>query len=213
MVDVETERPTPETLNALKEVLERIEALDESAYTEKSFEALKKIYQKAKTYEDGTVGNNTEVLEIIETLKKAEKDLIPVSSYNELRDLLKEIRQMNSSEYHPDDWNSLMLLADYANVLLQKGDADTSEVSFYVKSIDIMLASMRSASEEELDYEYVVNPSKSNEYIKEEILVDGDNDNTGSSVATGEAGVCVFALLLVFASAVAIKMTKKKKAR
>ena len=213
VVDVETERPTPETLNALKEVLERIEALDESAYTEKSFEALKKIYQKAKTYEDGTVGNNTEVLEIIETLKKAEKDLIPVSSYNELRDLLKEIRQMNSSEYHPDDWNSLMLLADYANVLLQKGDADTSEVSFYVKSIDIMLASMRSASEEELDYEYVVNPSKSNEYIKEEILVDGDNDNTGSSVATGEAGVCVFALLLVFASAVAIKMTKKKKAR
>ena len=209
VIDVETEKPTQDTLNALKEILHRIESLDEAAYTEKSFEALKKIYLKAKEYEDGTVGNNTAVLEVIEALKQAEKDLIPISTYNELRDQIKEILKMDSSKYHPDDWNSLMLLVDYANVLLQQGDADTADVSFYVKSLDILLSSMRTAAEEELDYVYEVNPAKSDEYVKEEIVVDG-SDKEHDLVATGVTGLSFFTLLLALSSIVVIKKTKKK---
>ena len=209
VIDVETEKPTQDTLNALKEILHRIESLDEAAYTEKSFEALKKIYLKAKEYEDGTVGNNTAVLEVIEALRQAEKDLIPISTYNELRDQIKEILKMDSSKYHPDDWNSLMLLVDYANVLLQQGDADTADVSFYVKSLDILLSSMRTAAEEELDYVYEVNPAKSDEYVKEEIVVDG-SDKEHDLVATGVTGLSFFTLLLALSSIVVIKKTKKK---
>ena len=183
--------------------------MDEAAYTEKSFEALKKIYLKAKEYEDGTVGNNTAVLEVIEALKKAEKDLIPISTYNELRDQIKEILKMDSSKYHPDDWNSLMMLVDYANVLLQQGDADTADVSFYVKSLDILLSSMRTAAEEELDYVYEVNPAKSDEYVKEEIVVDG-SDKEHDLVATGVTGLSFFTILLALSSIVVIKKTKKK---
>lgn len=68
---------------------------------------------------------------------------------------------MDPSKYHTDDWNSLMLLTEYANVLLQQGNADTADVSFYVKSIDILLSSMRMADEENLEYIYEVNPAKS----------------------------------------------------
>ena len=209
VIDVETEKPTAETLKALKEILSRIEGLNEADYTEKSFEALRKIYAEAKTYENGDKGNNTAVLEIIEKLKAAEKSLIPISSYNELRDQLKEIIKMNASDYHPDDWNSLMLLTEYANALLAEGNADTADVSFYVKSIDIMLASMRTAEEEELDYVYEINPLKSDEYIKEEIVVDGDNEN--DSASTGIQGVSVTILLLLVSSAAAIKLVRKKK--
>lgn len=42
VIDVETEKPTRETLNALREILQHIESLDEATYTEKSFEALKR---------------------------------------------------------------------------------------------------------------------------------------------------------------------------
>lgn len=76
---METEKPTRETLNALREILQHIESLDEATYTEKSFEALKRVYLNAKEYENGDVGNNTAVLEIIEELKQAEKDLIPIT--------------------------------------------------------------------------------------------------------------------------------------
>ena len=74
-----------------------------------------------------------------------------------------------------------MLLVEYANALLAEGNADTADVSFYVKSIDVMLASMRTAEEEELDYVYEINPLKSDEYIKEEIVVNGDNENDSTN--------------------------------
>ena len=210
VIDVETEKPTRETLNALREILQRIESLDEATYTEKSFEALKRVYLKAKEYENGDVGNNTAVLEIIEELKQAEKDLIPISTYNELRDQLKEILQMDPSKYHTDDWNSLMLLTEYANVLLQQGNADTADVSFYVKSIDILLSSMRMADEENLEYIYEVNPAKSDEYLKEEIVIDGyDKD----PVATGETNFVVYAILSAVLSMAAIIVIRKKSTR
>ena len=210
VIDVETEKPTQETLNALREILQRIESLDEAIYTEKSFEALKRVYLKAKEYENGDVGNNTAVLEIIEELKQAEKDLIPISTYNELRDQLKEILQMDPSKYHTDDWNSLMLLTEYANVLLQQGNADTADVSFYVKSIDILLSSMRMADEENLEYIYEVNPAKSDEYLKEEIVIDGyDKD----PVATGETNFVVYAILSAVLSLAAIIVIRKKSTR
>ena len=210
VIDVETEKPTRETLNALREILQRIESLDEAIYTEKSFEALKRVYLKAKEYENGDVGNNTAVLEIIEELKQAEKDLIPISTYNELRDQLKEILQMDPSKYHTDDWNSLMLLTEYANVLLQQGNADTADVSFYVKSIDILLSSMRMADEENLEYIYEVNPAKSDEYLKEEIVIDGyDKD----PVATGETNFVIYAILSAVLSLSAIIVIRKKSTR
>ena len=210
VIDVETEKPTRETLNALREILQRIESLDEATYTEKSFEALKRVYLKAKEYENGDVGNNTAVLEIIEELKQAEKDLIPISTYNELRDQLKEILQMDPSKYHTDDWNSLMLLTEYANVLLQQGNADTADVSFYVKSIDILLSSMRMADEENLEYIYEVNPAKSDEYLKEEIVIDGyDKD----PVATGETNFVIYAILSAVLSMAAIIVIRKKSTR
>ena len=210
VIDVETEKPTRETLNALREILQRIESLDEAIYTEKSFEALKRVYLKAKEYENGDVGNNTAVLEIIEELKQAEKDLIPISTYNELRDQLKEILQMDPSKYHADDWNSLMLLTEYANVLLQQGNADTADVSFYVKSIDILLSSMRMADEENLEYIYEVNPAKSDEYLKEEIVIDGyDKD----PVATGETNFVIYAILSAVLSLAAIIVIRKKSTR
>ena len=210
VIDVETEKPTRETLNALREILQHIESLDEATYTEKSFEALKRVYLKAKEYENGDVGNNTAVLEIIEELKQAEKDLIPISTYNELRDQLKEILQMDPSKYHTDDRNSLMLLTEYANVLLQQGNADTADVSFYVKSIDILLSSMRMADEENLEYIYEVNPAKSDEYLKEEIVIDGyDKD----PVATGETNFVIYAILSAVLSLAAIIVIRKKSTR
>ena len=149
-------------------------------------------------------------MEIIEELKQAEKDLIPISTYNELRDQLKEILQMDPSKYHTDDWNSLMLLTEYANVLLQQGNADTADVSFYVKSIDILLSSMRMADEENLEYIYEVNPAKSDEYLKEEIVIDGyDKD----PVATGETNFVIYAILSAVLSLSAIIVIRKKSTR
>ena len=72
---------------------------------------------------------------------------------------------MNEADYHPDDWNALMQLVEYANVLVAQETADPADVGFYVKSIDILLASMRMADEEELDYTYEINPIREDDYI------------------------------------------------
>lgn len=66
----------------------------------------------------GTLGNNTLVLELIAELENAEKALIPLSTYTALRERLKQVLQMNEADYHPDDWNALMQLVEYANVLV-----------------------------------------------------------------------------------------------
>ena len=79
---------------------------------------------------------------------------------------------MNEADYHPDDWNALMQLVEYANVLVAQETADPADVGFYVKSIDILLASMRMADEEELDYTYEINPIREDDYIAETVVID-----------------------------------------
>ena len=56
-----------------------------------------------------------------------------------------------------------MQLVEYANVLVAQETADPADVGFYVKSIDILLTSMRMADEEELDYTYEINPIREDE--------------------------------------------------
>ena len=207
VVDVETELPTAETLAKLKDVLKRVEALDEASYTGASYETLRQAIEKAKPYESGTLGNNTLVLELIAELENAEKALIPLSTYTALRERLKQVLQMNEADYHPDDWNSLMQLVEYANVLVAQETADPADVGFYVKSIDILLASMRMADEEELDYTYEINPIREDDYIAETVVIDAGD---GGSVNTGVTAVSTAVLLAVPVSlAVMLRLRKR----
>ena len=207
VVDVETELPTAETLAKLKDVLKRVEALDEASYTGASYETLRQAIEKAKPYESGTLGNNTLVLELIAELENAEKALIPLSTYTALRERLKQVLQMNEADYHPDDWNALMQLVEYANVLVAQETADPADVGFYVKSIDILLASMRMADEEELDYTYEINPIREDDYIAETVVIDAGD---GGSVNTGVAAVSTAVLLAVPVSlAVMLRLRKR----
>ena len=207
VVDVETELPTAETLAKLKDVLKRVEALDEASYTGASYETLRQAIEKAKPYESGTLGNNTLVLELIAELENAEKALIPLSTYTALRERLKQVLQMNEADYHPDDWNALMQLVEYANVLVAQETADPADVGFYVKSIDILLASMRMADEEELDYTYEINPIREDDYIAETVVIDAGD---GGSVNTGVAAVSTAVLLAVPVSlAVMLRLHKR----
>ena len=207
VVDVETELPTAETLAKLKDVLKRVEALDEASYTGASFETLRQAIEKAKPYESGTLGNNTLVLELIAELENAEKALIPLSTYTALRERLKQVLQMNEADYHPDDWNALMQLVEYANVLVAQETADPADVGFYVKSIDILLASMRMADEEELDYTYEINPIREDDYIAETVVIDAGD---GGSVNTGVTAVSTAVLLAVPVSlAVMLRLRKR----
>ncbi|WP_457791510.1 discoidin domain-containing protein [Anaeromassilibacillus sp. SJQ-5] len=207
VVDVETELPTAETLAKLKDVLKRVEALDEASYTGASYETLRQAIEKAKPYESGTLGNNTLVLELIAELENAEKALIPLSTYTALRERLKQVLQMNEADYHPDDWNALMQLVEYANVLVAQETADPADVGFYVKSIDILLASMRMADEEELDYTYEINPIREDDYIAETVVIDAGD---GGSVNTGVTAVSTAVLLAVPVSlAVMLRLRKR----
>lgn len=214
VVDVETEKPTEQTLKELNTILKRVGALDETQYTAKSFAALKKLYDDGLTYADGTKGNDTEVRNLIAALLQAEKELIPLSSYNDLREIRKQILRLDGSKYHPDDWNNLMLLAEYADILLEQEDADTSVVAFYVKALDIALASLRPVEEENLDYTYEINPQKADEY---DSFADntGHDSQDGNLVDTGESSfACLIAalcLLSISAGFLACHVLKKHK--
>lgn len=72
--------------------------------------------------------------------------------------------------------------------------ADPADVGLYVKSIDILLASMRMADEEELDYTYEINPIREDDYIAETVVIDAGD---GGSVNTGVAAVSTAVLLAV----------------
>ena len=88
--------------------------------------------------------------------------------------------------------------------------ADPADVGFYVKSIDILLASMRMADEEELDYTYEINPIREDDYIAETVVIDGGDGDEGGSVNTGVAAVSTAVLLAVPVSlAVMLRLRKR----
>ena len=100
-----------------------------------------------------------------------------------------------------------MQLGEYANVLVAQETADPADVGFYVKSIDILLASMRMADEEELDYTYEINPIREDDYIAETVVIDAGDGGSGN---TGVAAVSTAVLLAVPVSlAVMLRLRKR----
>lgn len=183
----------------LKAMLDKIEAFDESKYTEASWNKLLTVLTKAKAiYSDAAI-DQVSVDDVVVELEAAidalvEKDTTTIN-YDKLQYAVELIKQLHKEDYTDETWTQLMGILAQAEELLANKDAVDQE------AVDALTAQLYEAREKL-------------ERVKEDPVVPTDpttptkpkDPNTGIS-----QGSIITYLSIIAVAAVAIVLIKKRK--
>ncbi len=158
----------PVSLTGLSEALQKVNAVDESKYTEESFKAFLTAVQAAQTKQTQLIiggypnystperapayatqeivdGTTAELIAAFDLLVEVEEPSVNVT---ELENLLSKVDQYNKDDYTKESWDQLIAVVEEAQALLDKEGYTQDEIDQMVNKLEKAISSLENNESE-----------------------------------------------------------------
>ena len=133
---------TQESYQNLKALLDKVENVDESKYTDQSLQVLKTKYQQAKDAYEKAVPKKDEIAKATQELQQAFNSLQLKVNKEKLQNTIIKATSIDRSQYTPASLLKLDSEVAKAKALLDKVDVTQTEIDDMTKSLTTMLNSL-----------------------------------------------------------------------
>lgn len=172
--------------SALKELIEKVNLLDEKEYLEEEWNKLQIELDKANKVNDNENAREVEVAEAYDNLAKALLNLRVKPSKEKLEEVINKIEKLNPNDYTEESWNELQEQLKFSIAVNDNEKATEEEINKSVEGLELALNNLTKKNNLDDDASNDKNTSTDSSSSKVENLP-GTGDNLGGIYILGNA--------------------------